>query len=89
MFKKSRIKIVAAIMTILTILWIGTLGVIFITSYYDVAKTNYEMLEEYANSFFLKTPPEYPERTESAEHGPRRHQDTDRFKLSTLRRRGS
>lgn len=84
MFRKSRIMIVATIMSILSILWIGTLSVIFITSYYDVSKTNYEMLEEYANNYFLKTPPEYPGQSTPSAPTPNRHQDTNRFKLSTF-----
>ena len=36
MFKKSRRKIVAAIMSVLVVLFLGTLVVIYIASYLDV-----------------------------------------------------
>lgn len=84
MFKKSKIKIVASIMATLTFLWVGTLGVIFLTSYYDVSNTNFEMLKEYSEAYYPKNvnadimP---PARKDAAS---KKHQDTDRFKLSTF-----
>ena len=36
MFKRSRRKIVAAIMSILILLWVGTLSVIYISSYLEM-----------------------------------------------------
>lgn len=81
MFKKSRIKIVASIMFILVLLHIGTLGVIYITSYVDVYHKNQGMLERYAVEYSLggsvqkpppgKMPPE-PSNTDN------------RFNLSTF-----
>ena len=56
MFKKSRKKIVAAIMSILTLLWVGTLCVIYISSYFEVATTNREMLKEHAEQYMLEKP---------------------------------
>ena len=53
MFKKSRKKIVAAIMSILVCLFIGTLAVIYASSYFEVANTNYEMLERHAQIYVL------------------------------------
>ena len=44
MFKKSRRKIVAAIMSILVLLWVGTLGVIYASSYWEMTKQNERML---------------------------------------------
>ncbi len=84
MFKKSRKKIVAAIMSILTLLWIGTLCVIYISSYFEVATTNQEMLKEHAEQYMLEKPmggafdpmKPFPDR------GP--HFDTNQFKLSTF-----
>lgn len=38
MFKKSRRKIVAAIMSVLVTLWVGTLGVIYTSSYFEMSK---------------------------------------------------
>ncbi|MBE6931564.1 MAG: GHKL domain-containing protein [Ruminococcaceae bacterium] len=84
MFKKSRKKIVAAIMSILTLLWVGTLCVIYVSSYFEVATTNQEMLKEHAERYMLEKPmggafdpmKPFPDR------GP--HFDTNQFKLSTF-----
>ena len=53
MFKKSRRKIVAAIMSVLVVLFLGTLVVIYIASYLDVSKSNYEMLDRHAQMLSL------------------------------------
>lgn len=66
MFKKSRRKIVAAIMSILVLLFLSTLAIIYSSSYFEVSKTNYEMLQRYAQLYYLEkqtgdTPPETPD----------------------------
>ncbi len=83
MFKKSRRKIVAAIMSILTVLWVGTLAVIYISSYHEITSTNLELLEEQSRQYVLNKPFDgvnpirpFPNR------GP--HWNTDRFKLTTF-----
>ena len=84
MFKKSRKKIVAAIMSILTLLWVGTLCVIYVCSYFEVATTNRQMLKEHAEQYMLEKPmggafdpmKPFPDR------GP--HFGTNQFKLSTF-----
>ena len=83
MFKKSRRKIVAAIMSILTVLWVGTLAVIYISSYHEITSTNLELLEEQSRQYILNKPVDggdpmrpFPNR------GP--HWNTDRFKLATF-----
>ena len=84
MFKKSRKKIVAAIMSILTLLWVGTLCVIYISSYFEVTTTNREMLKEHAEQYMLEKPmggtfdpmKPFPDRDP--------HFDTNQFKLSTF-----
>lgn len=53
MFKKSRKKIVASIMTILVLVWIGTLGVIFTSSYLEMSKQNKQMLKTHADMYVL------------------------------------
>ena len=53
MFKKSRRKIVAAIMSILVLLWVGTLGVIYTSSYFEMSKQNQEMLQAHAEMYIL------------------------------------
>ena len=53
MFKKSRRKIVAAIMSILALLWVGTLGIIYTSSYFEMAKQNEQMLRAHAEMYTL------------------------------------
>ena len=66
MFKKSRRKIVAAIMSILVLLWAGTLGVIYTSSYLEMQKQNRQMLQLHAQmynlpqSFDQMMPPDRP-----------------------------
>jgi len=53
MFKKSRIKIVATIMSILVVLWVGTLSVIYASSYLEMSKQNKRMLMTHAATYSL------------------------------------
>lgn len=53
MFEKSRRKIVAAIMSVLVLLFLGTLIVIYSSSYLDVSSRNYDMLEHHAALYVL------------------------------------
>lgn len=53
MFHKSRRKIVTAIMSVLVLLYLGTLAVIYISSYADVSASAYEMLQAYADEYSL------------------------------------
>ena len=85
MFKKSRRKIVAAIMSILTALWIGTLAVIYISSYFEVNSTNLEMLKEHAALYTLSkqeggSSGDFVRPTQNRGH----HANTNQFKLSTF-----
>ncbi len=57
MFKKLRRKIVAAIMSILLLLWFGTLCVIYASSYFEVSNRNREMLAQYAALYSLEQAP--------------------------------
>ena len=54
MFRKSRLKIVAAIMSVLALLFLGTLSVIYISSYIELSETNNEMLERYTKLYYLE-----------------------------------
>ena len=56
MFKKSRRKIVASIMSVLVLLWIGTLAVIYTASYLEMAEQNRGMLKEHAERYILQQP---------------------------------
>ncbi|MBQ8769236.1 MAG: HAMP domain-containing histidine kinase [Oscillospiraceae bacterium] len=53
MFRRSRRKIVAAIMCILVLLWVGTLGVIYASSYFEMKKQNEQMLQAHAQMYNL------------------------------------
>lgn len=53
MFNKSKRKIVAAIMSILICLFLGTLAVIYIASYFEVSNANYDRLEHHAQMYVL------------------------------------
>lgn len=79
MFKKTRRKIVITIMSILVVVWGGTLSMIYISSYMEMTKQNREMLSVYANMYRLP-----PETDMSYEHGipgdiPRNKEDKLRF----------
>ena len=53
MFKKSRRKIVAAIMSILVLLWVGTLSIIYASSYFEMKQQNKQMLQAHAQMYTL------------------------------------
>ena len=53
MFKKSRRKIVASIMAVLVLLWIGTLCIIYACSYYEVLNRSRDMLERHIKQYRL------------------------------------
>lgn len=60
MFKKSRRKIVAAIMSVLVLLWVGTLAVIYTASYLEMSEQNRGMLKEHAERYVLQQPSDVP-----------------------------
>ena len=87
MFKKSKRKIVAAIMSALVLLFLGTLAVIYFSSYREVSSRNRDMLERYAQLYPMSVRPEDPKQPDSAParrpDGPR-FEDTPAFRLSTF-----
>lgn len=85
MFKKSRRKIVAAIMSVLALLWVGTLAVIYASSYYEMSEQNRGMLREHAEQYVLSQsfdapPPAKPEPDMGKPH----YLDLPSFQLSTF-----
>ncbi|MBR2130986.1 MAG: HAMP domain-containing histidine kinase [Oscillospiraceae bacterium] len=68
MFKKSQRKIVATIMFILVCLFLGTLAVIYASSYFEVSNANFDMLERHAQMYVL-TDHMKPDRMEKLPHG--------------------
>ncbi|MBR3974509.1 MAG: HAMP domain-containing histidine kinase [Clostridia bacterium] len=53
MFKKSRKKIVAAIMSVLVLLWVGTLSIIYASSYIEMSNQNARLLKTHAQMYTL------------------------------------
>lgn len=90
MFKKSRRKIVAAIMSVLVLLWVGTLGVIYASSYFEMAHQNQEMLQAHAELYALPqsfegmTPPGIPVPGSNQNITPGFDQQSPMFRLSTF-----
>ena len=90
MFKKSRRKIVAAIMSILVLLWVGTLGVIYASSYFEMTKQNEQMLQVHAemyslpNSFGEMMPPNRPRPDGNHGFNPNFDSESPMFQLSTF-----
>lgn len=89
MFKKSRRKIVVAIMSVLVFLWIGTLGVIYASSYIEMSKRNEQMLKVHAEMYTLTQsldeikPPSMPFPGGTPEFEPS-FADSPMFQLSTF-----
>lgn len=86
MFKASRRKIVAAIMSILVLLWVGTLGVIYLSSYFEMESQNRALLRAHAEMYSLSQsavsrPPEFPVHEPG---GPGFMEDSPMLQLSTF-----
>ncbi|MBQ8765666.1 MAG: GHKL domain-containing protein [Clostridia bacterium] len=60
MFKKSRRKIVATIMSILVVLWVGTLSIIYASSYIEMSRQNRQMLTIHAEMYNLESENDIP-----------------------------
>ena len=90
MFKKSRRKIVAAIMSILVLLWVGTLGIIYASSYFEMQKQNEQMLQSHAqmynlpNAFNQMMPPNGPRPDGNPGFKPGFDPESPKFQLSTF-----
>ena len=90
MFKKSRRKIVASIMSILVLLWVGTLGVIYAFSYYEMKDQNEQMLKAHAQmyslppSFAQMMPPGRPMPGGEPSFKPGFDPESPKFQLSTF-----
>ena len=90
MFKKSRKKIVTAIMSILVLLWVGTLGIIYASSYFEMQKQNEQMLLAHAqmynlpNAFDQMMPPNGPRPDGNPGLKPGFDPESPKFQLSTF-----
>ncbi len=89
MFKNSRRKIVAAIMSVLVFLWVGTLGIIYSSSYIEMSKRNNLLLQAHAEMYTLsqdfsdRVPPAMPFPGNSPDTEPSFSQ-SPMFQLSTF-----
>ena len=70
MFKKTRKKIVTAIMSILVILFVGVLAGIYGASYAETSKINLEMLKAHAQFLILSETAPYPNAQTAGEAAP-------------------
>lgn len=85
MFKRSRRKIVAAIMSVLVLLWVGTLGVIYASSYIEMTQRNRQMLMEHTRMYVLpQAKDELPPAKEMPDMQNPGFMDTPAFQLSTF-----
>lgn len=85
MFKRSRRKIVAAIMSVLVLLWVGTLGVIYASSYIEMTQRNRQMLMEHTRMYALpQAKEELPPAKEMPDMQNPGFMDTPVFQLSTF-----
>lgn len=87
MFKKSRRKIVASIMAVLVVLWVGLLAVIYTFSYFEMKNQNEQMIKAHAKMYNLpkiqnETNPYKPHGGDPRDD--RNFANMDRFKLSTF-----
>ena len=88
MFRSSRRKIVAAIMSVLVLLWVGTLAVIYAFSYGEMRRQNSQMLQMQGELFSLSQPITSLPADRPApgfDHGrPGFDPDSPKFRLSTF-----
>ena len=89
MFKKSRRKIVASIMCILVLLWVGTLSVIYTSSYLEMKNQNNRMLKAHAEMYTLQQstnqfPVARPRPDGNLNLNPGFDPDSPKFRLSTF-----
>lgn len=89
MFKKSRRKIVVAIMSVLVLLWVGTLGVIYASSYIEMSRRNESMMTAHAEMYMLSNqfddmPPIIPKPDNGKDRFNPTFAESPMFQLSTF-----
>ena len=89
MFKKSRRKIVVAIMSVLVLLWVGTLGVIYASSYIEMSRLNESMMIAHAEMYMLSNqfddmPPIIPKPDNGKDRFNPTFAESPMFQLSTF-----
>lgn len=87
MFKKSKQKIVIAIMSILVLLWGGTTAVIYTSSYFELKKQHQQMLQTHAQMYVLPPfaqDPQFPIQGEPIDVPHTVDPESASFRLSTF-----
>lgn len=86
MFKKSKRKIVAAILSVLVILLAGSFGVIYLASYTELTRENRKLLEQYVEAYALwrELDTQVPRMGEQEKIPDRRHLEPPALELSTF-----
>ena len=90
MFKKTRKKIVVVIMMILVLMWMGTLGLIYASSYSEMLRHNKEVLAEETRIYELPQSEEKEESfngsemEENIEFAPDKNSEQQGFDLPTI-----
>lgn len=86
MFKRTRIRIVTAIMSVLAAVWIASLGIIYFFSYSEMSHRNREMLEVQADMYSLirsdDQPPPEPRPENSSPNFKEDYSKSPAFQLS-------
>lgn len=88
MFGKTRMKIVATVMAVFLSVWVGSLSVIYASSYIEMTRQNKSMLKEHTEMYSLplfdgSPPPEHAHENKNREPS-REFSDMPVFKLSTF-----
>lgn len=85
MFRKSKIKIVASIMTIMTLLIAGTFGVIYFSSYREMSDKDERMIDRYIQDYIRNGGYFNPgEKGEHKDNPPRMLEDERAFDIATI-----
>jgi signal transduction histidine kinase len=85
MFRKSKIKIVASIMTIMTLLIAGTFGVIYFSSYREMSDKDERMIDRYIQNYIRDGGYFNPgEKGEHKDNPPHMLEDERAFDIATI-----
>lgn len=85
MFKKSKIKIVASIMIIMTLLIAGTFGVIYFSSYREMSDKDEHMLERYTQIYANEGVPSKPDNKDERKFiPPQKPEDERAFDVAAI-----
>lgn len=85
MFRKSKIKIVASIMTIMTLLIAGTFGVIYFSSYREMSDKDERMIDRYIQNYIRNGGYFNPgEKGEHKDNPPHMLEDERAFDIATI-----